>query len=67
MIVKNAQEIINAYGDKFANVDEILHPALISDPRFLRLLQRAVADNTQVTRDQIEEATGEAPWDEVEH
>ena len=56
-------DALQAYAEKFDNLDTFTHPAWMENPRLPALLRQAVAANQPATRQAAEQALGPAPED----
>jgi hypothetical protein len=57
------QSALQAYGEKFDNLDELAHPALLEEPRFPQFLLARVQSGVPATRHDLEAKFGELPWE----
>jgi hypothetical protein len=55
--------IATEYEARFGDLDEIAHPAIMFDPKFQELMQRALADGKALTREDVDAAFPDLAWD----
>ena len=56
------ESALKAYGDQFDNLDELIHPAYMEDPKFIDFLLAAAKAQKPATQKEIEAALGQVPW-----
>ena len=61
--VKELESALEAYGARFDNLDELMHPALMARPEFPLFLMRAVEAGKPATQEEAEKEFGAVAWD----
>ena len=57
-------ELADRYEARFGNLDEILHPSLMFDPKMTTLLVKALHSGQPLTRAAVESVFGDLGWEE---
>lgn len=60
------QSIGDRYNQAFGNLDEILFPEVMAEPKFIALLVKAVKRGRALTVAEVQAVFPEASWEEVE-
>jgi len=63
MELAEMREIGARYQAAFGGIDEIVHPAIMFEPEFLQLLEKAVARGTPLTRTEVETVFPDVSWE----
>ena len=59
----STKENVKAYCERFDNLDEVGHIALLYLPAFGDLMQKAIDRNSPLTRSGVEEVFGDPGWE----
>jgi len=65
--IDRAQSVADRYQNRFGNLNEIIHPAILTKVGFITLLARAVETGRALTRKDIEVVyPGVKGWEEIQ-
>jgi hypothetical protein len=59
----NLEIVLQQYSERFDNLDELMHPQLMTDPRFAAFLQAAIESGKPATPADIEAKFGDIAWE----
>jgi hypothetical protein len=57
------QDLADRYESRYGNLDEVLHPQLMMEPVFLKLMETALERGMPLTRAEVEQTFPDVSWD----